>query len=74
MADRKSYLHGILTAMFIAASASGLHQLTLAPGRSRVGTLQTTVTVVLTIGYFIAALWFYRREARRWTSVKEQTR
>ena len=66
MGDRKSYLHGLLTATFGAASASGLHWLTLDPGRSRAGALQTGVTVVLIVGYLVAALWFYRREARRW--------
>ena len=67
MPDRKSYIHGLLTATFIAAAGSGVHWLALDPSGPASGMPQFTVTAMLVIGYACAAVFVHVREQRRWT-------
>ena len=67
MPDRKSYIHGFLTATFIAAAGSGFHSLALDPSGAASGPPQFTVTAMLGIGYACAAVFVHVGERRRWT-------
>ena len=66
MPDRGSYMHGLLTATFIAAGGSGLHWLMLDPDGPASGTLRFTISAMLAIGYFCLAAYVHVRESRRW--------